>query len=134
MRRSNAYSRRPQRRGLSLLEVVVATVILAGALAVLGQLVENGRTAAGRSVRSLEAVSRCESILEAACVELSTGFAIADVPLEDGDWLSEVTVEQTDSEALVRVSVNTSHRNERGVRTANVTLHRLVYVVPEETL
>lgn len=121
------------RYGLSLLEVVIATVILAGALAVLGQLIEQGRSAAGRTAFELQALARCESAMDAACVELSGGVTVPDVELEEGGFVTEVFVESAEMEPLQRVTVITKHINERGTTTASVTLTRLVMPLPDDT-
>lgn len=120
------------RRGMSLLEVVVATVILAGSLAILGQLINAGRISAAKSIDELGALTRCQSIMDAAVVEVSTGVAVPDMLLEDGDWTSEVIVDPTESETLVQVTVTTKRFNAEGRRAAVVELTRLVYLPPED--
>lgn len=122
----------PQRRGLSLFEVVIATVILAGSLAILGQLIDRARSAASRTANELHCLSRCESIMSATCLELSTGVTVPDVLLEEDSFLSTVDIEPTDSETLVRVTVHTKHFNSQSTLTADVKLVRLVLPLPEE--
>lgn len=119
------------RRGLSLLEIVIATVILAASLAILGQLIDQGRLASTRAANELTALSRCQSVMDAAVVEVVSGIAVPDVLLEDDQWTSEVTVEPTENETLTRVIVVTRKLESDGRRTARVELARLVYTPSE---
>jgi prepilin-type N-terminal cleavage/methylation domain-containing protein len=105
-RRELSRAFRPPHRGLSLLEVILAIAILAGAMVVLGQLVRIG-TRASQGARDLtQAQLRCESIM----AEILAGAAEpepvtrAEVP-DDPDWLYSIGLEATDQEGLVLLRV-----------------------------
>ena len=97
--------------GFSLLEVVLALAILAGAVAVLGEVARSGMENA-RIARDLTAAQLlCESTL----AEITAGATLPDpvygVPYEtvtdptEPDWLYSIEVEPVDEEGLIAVCV-----------------------------
>lgn len=96
-------SRRP---GLSLLEVILAFAILAGSLAVLGELIRQGARAAAES-RDL---TRGQLLCESKISEVAAGVAPADpvqrVPFEnDPEWLYSIEVLETEQPGLLGIHV-----------------------------
>jgi type II secretory pathway pseudopilin PulG len=71
------------RRGLSLLEILLATVILLGALASLSQQTSTGITAALRSQLETEAALRCTSQLNRLVAESRRESSIPETPFSD---------------------------------------------------
>lgn len=94
------------RRGITLLEVLLSAVILAMSLAALGQLVSNGVTAGLRSERQTEAAVRCQSKLDELLAGVEPLRAVSAVPCsDDSRWLWSVEIEQLDNR-LRRVTVS----------------------------
>ncbi|MEM1061522.1 MAG: prepilin-type N-terminal cleavage/methylation domain-containing protein [Planctomycetota bacterium] len=125
---------RRDRRGLTLLEVVIATAILAGSFAVLGSLLESARVASTRARYELEAVTRAESLID----ELVAGV----LPLEavdrvayDGEpqWSYEVGLAETEFETLTLVVVRVWHADAQRTVDADVSLARQLFVPPESS-
>ena len=82
---------RSDRRGITLLEVLLSAVILAMSLAALGQLVSNGVTAGLRSERQTEAAVRCQSKLDELLAGVEPLRAVSAVPcVDDPRWLWSV--------------------------------------------
>ena len=120
-RRANFASR----AGMTLLEVVLATVILAASLAVLGQLLNGARSASLRAALEVEAVQRAESAVAAAVLTLAGGAEVEGQTLEDGPWTVAVAAEAAGEGSLRRVTAVARHANEQGARDAEVELTRL---------
>lgn len=103
--------RRPTRRGMTLLEVILATAIFVASLAVVSQLFNLGLVAIQAGHRQTLALLRCESKLE----EIVSGIAPARstddfVPfVDDPAWRYRVLVEPTPHPGLAQVSVDVEH-------------------------
>ncbi len=122
----DAWSRR---RGLSLLEVVIAVAILAGALSVLSEVVRRGSQAATRANFEQQALIRCESVMNevlAGLVELTT--LEAQPFFDDESWTYDVIVNGPDELSLVELTTCVQHVNSAGIKNADVKLTRLVFV------
>jgi len=128
----NAHERRD---GLTLLEVILALAILAGSLAVLGEL-------AGRSMRNAEVArttSEAQLLCETKLAEIAAGITPAD-PVPDSPWQSASDLEietndewrysvEVDSTALdgllaVRVTVSQDRPSEK--KPVSVSLVRWI--------
>ena len=110
-RRSRAASRPAPGRGFSLLEVVLALAILAGAVTVLGEVARSGMESA-RIARDLTAAQLlCESTLAEITAGATLPEPVYGVPYEtvtdpaEADWLYSIEVEPVDVDGLVAVRV-----------------------------
>ena len=99
-------NRRPRLRGVSLLEVILALAILAGAMAAIGELVRIGVRHAGNARDLTAGQLHCQSIMD----QLTSGAlpmgAAADVPLPfDPEWAYSIEVQSQTLQGLMRVTV-----------------------------
>lgn len=98
------------RSGFTLLEVLLATAILLGAIAALGQLATHGRTAALRTQFETEAALLCDSIMAEIVASARPLTFDRDQPIDgrpDWTWRARETTGPTD--ALRSVSVTVVH-------------------------
>jgi general secretion pathway protein I len=99
------------RDGFSLLEVILALAILAGAIAVLGEVSRNGLNNARIARDVTEAQLLCESKLAEITVGITLPEPVTDVPFETTDdpnqidWLYSIEVEPLDNQGLLMVRV-----------------------------
>jgi prepilin-type N-terminal cleavage/methylation domain-containing protein len=102
---------RLRRRGLTLLEVIVATMILAGALAALGEVVR----LATRSAAETRDLARAQLLAASTMARVATG-EIAPEPVQGGifpedpnpdnpSWMYAIAVEPTGDPALIALQV-----------------------------
>src|SRR5262245_19273081 len=113
------------RRGLSLLEVILAMAILGGALATIGQLIRIG----GRNAmiaRDLTAAELyCESKLNEVVAGVDVPDPVSDAPLgETGEWLYSVAATPTDLNGLTAVTVTVTQAKEFAGRPVTFSLSR----------
>jgi len=105
-----------RREGLTLLEVILALAILAGSLAVLGEL-------AGRSMRNAEvarATSEAQLLCETKLAEIAAGITPPN-PLSDAPWQSASDLEIETNEEW-RYSVEVESTNLDGLLAVRVTV------------
>jgi type II secretion system protein I len=110
---STRTSRRASRTGLSLLEVILALAILAGALAVLGELVSMGT----RSAATARDLTRAQILCESKLAELTLGTepVVAQQQTEfqmDPEWVYSVAVESLGQTGLVSIRVAVQRESE----------------------
>lgn len=113
------------RRGFTLLEVILALAILAGALLVLGELVRQGIGGAARA-RDMAAA---QLIAESKLAELAAGItplaASGATPAEqDPRWTVAVEVEPTVDTTILAVRVTVTPTGATGPGGTQVTLVR----------
>ena len=137
-RRPASYAEPNHRAGLSLLEVVIATVILAASLAVLGQLLGGARKASARAALETQAVITAQSEIDTAVAAIIAGLTLEEAEDSGDGWSIRRAVEAadfglTDADSLARLTVHVTHENEQGGRDCRVTLQRLVFVPPDPT-
>lgn len=114
-----------RRRGLSLLEVILALTILALALGALGELIGLGT----RSAVSARDLTRAQLLCESKLAELTTStVAITSqqqVPVEtDPDWQYSIDVQSLDAGGLLAVTVTVEKIVPAGRRPATYSLTR----------
>ena len=101
----NRNRRQQTRSGFTLLEVLLATVILASALTAVGQLASNGQSAALRAERESEAALICQSELDA----ILSGTARIDrnhrVRAVNDEWLATTTVSDGPTPTLAQLTI-----------------------------
>lgn len=96
------------RRGFSLLEVILALAILAGALAALGEVMRLGDQNAAAAADESRAAMLAESVMSEMLVGARPVIAVSGValPLEDDPpWTAAIEVVATDYQELVAVRV-----------------------------
>lgn len=100
------FSRRTSRRGLSLLEVILAIAILGGSLAVIFQLVRIGMISAMQTRLRSEANILCDAkMAEVSAGVLELQPAAATVFAENPDWLFQVDVQESKQLGLLLLTV-----------------------------
>lgn len=116
---------RRQRRGLSLLEVILAIAILGGALATIGELVRIGARNAAIARDLTTAQIYCEtkmSEVAAGAVDLSLSGS---EPLDEaGEWLCAIETAALDQQQLIAVTVTVSQDPDQFPRPVSFTLTR----------
>jgi len=113
------------RRAFSLLEVILAIAIFAGAMTVLGELLRIGV----RHAESARDLTRAELLCESKLAEITSGIAVAEavnnVPCEfDSDWLYSVAWDPIDEEGLIAVRVTVTRDAPRRLRPVAFSLSR----------
>ena len=94
------------RRGLSLLEVILAIAILAGAIAAIGELVRGGLISATDARDYTRAEIYAESIMSQIVAGVLPATAIGDSPVEDDvNFNYAVQVLNVDDAGLLEVQV-----------------------------
>lgn len=115
------------RRGLSLLEVVLALAILGVSLAVIGELIRLG-TRAGEAARDdLEAQLICESIVNEIAAGATMPETLVDAPVDQlGEWLCSVESQAVDDAGLMAVRVTVRRANASPSSVPPYTLTRWI--------
>ncbi len=117
--------------GFTLLEVILTLAILAGAIAVIGEVSRLGLRNAQRARELTHAQLLCESKLAELVVGAEPLEAQQNVPLGtvadgsgDPDWLYSVEVNSTDQTGLVEVRVTVSKEPSTGSQPVSFSLVR----------
>jgi prepilin-type N-terminal cleavage/methylation domain-containing protein len=121
------------RSGLSLIEVMLALAILAGALAVLGHQASVGVNAALRSQLSTEAALKCQTQMETLLAIGFRGLPVSNQALpghEAWHWSAELLPSELESVQMLRVSVYKP--GGKLERLSRWTLTRLVRATPKD--
>ena len=100
------WRRADPRGGFTLLEVILALAIFAGALAVIGELVRLG----GRNARDTRDLTQAQLLCDSTMAEIAAGLisaqSVAGTPCEaNPDWSYSVEVAATDTTNLLSVRV-----------------------------
>ena len=114
------------RHGLTLFEVVLATVILAGGLAVLTPILETSRQASVRAAVEAEALNRARSLMGLAVAQASFGTPET-VAADADDWTETLDVESGQTPGLLTLTATVEHTNDAGNTDGRVRLVRMVY-------
>ena len=116
------------RRGLSLLEVMLAIAILGGALAVIGELIRIGARNAEAARDTATAQRLCETKMAEIAAGLLLPEPVTSAPVEDycqpDEWLYSVQVEQVNSEGMIAVWVTVEQNPSVVSRPVSFTLVR----------
>ena len=116
------------RVGLTLFEIVLATVILAGGLAVLTPQLETARQATTRAAREAEALNRAESLLNLAVAQASSGEPSPQTTDAGDGWTDTLEIATGELPTLLTLTATSEHVGPGGSVDASVTLHRLLFV------
>ncbi len=101
-----------RRRGLSLIEVIIAMGILVGTTAILAQLISIGEKQATKSVEMTEAQNICHNKMAELMSGLSPLTAIKDEPAAiDSPWNYSVQIEPVGFRDLYSLTVSVSQQH-----------------------
>ena len=126
--------------GFSLLEVILALAILAGAIAVLGELARQGTRNAAAARDQTFAQLLCQSKLAEIAAGIVLPEPVQSVPLETAsrpgqtDWLYAIELESVDEEGLVAVWVSVAQDLPPEKRPVRVAMVRWMIDLGEGTL
>ncbi len=114
-----------RRRGLSLLEVMLAIAILGGCVAVIGELVRIG----SRHAEEVRLLTTAQLLCESKIEEIEAGVippeAISSAPFETTpDWFYSVTINALDQEELMEVRVTVEQAEATRMQPFTFTLVR----------
>jgi prepilin-type N-terminal cleavage/methylation domain-containing protein len=105
----SAKRRAVRRRGLTLMEVMLAIAILGGAMAVMGELVRIGARSAAEARDLATAQLLCETKMAEITLGIVPPEVIAPTPVEtldaDNQWLYSVETAAAEQEGLIVVQV-----------------------------
>ena len=115
------------RRGLTLLEVLLALALFLGAMTVLSQLWNGGVRASVQARLQTQAVLRCESKLNEAIAGAVPLQTTPETPFEDDpSWSWRMTVDSDPQTNLLKVTVESLHPGQGGLSNASHQLVRFV--------
>jgi type II secretion system protein I len=115
------------RRGLSLLEVILAIAIFGMSLAIIGELVRIGNRSAAAARDLSDAQRLASNILNEIAAGITPPAAVSgEVCPEDESWLYSVTVAETDVAGLLAVTVTVEQDPEMASRPVSFSLVRWV--------
>ena len=123
---AKAPTHRPATRsGLSLLEVILAMAVLAGSMALLGELMRIGGRHATAAVNMTKAQMYCESIISEIAVGNIIPQSVEESPIEiDPDWIYSINIQDTALEGLIAVQVSVQHAEDTSVNPRIASLTR----------
>jgi general secretion pathway protein I len=130
-KREGRFLRRPA-RGISLLEVILALAILAGAVAVLGEVARLTMRNAQAVRDSSRAQLLCESKMAEICAALAPLTPVDMAPLAQTDdpvqpeWFYSVAVDPIDQDGMKAVRVTVTHGRSPVGRPLKVSLVRWI--------
>jgi prepilin-type N-terminal cleavage/methylation domain-containing protein len=120
-------SRSTRRRGLTLLEVILAIAILGGALAVIGELIRLGSRSAAQARDLTTAQLYCESKLNAIAAGIEEPTAISAAPLdESGEWIYFIEPQEIDEQGMLAVRVTVMQSPDLVARPVSFSLSRWI--------
>lgn len=120
---------RSDRRGITILEVLLSVAIFLGAMAAIGRLLLTGADSAIQAKLHTEAVLRCESKLAEAisgAVELSSVSETAFPDDVDPGWTWSMAVDSGPHADLLALEVTVTHESNAGFVDASFTLNSYV--------
>jgi general secretion pathway protein I len=128
--------RRDDRRGLSLLEVMLSLAIFLVAMTGVSQLIANGVRASLRAKLETEAILRCESKLAEIVTGAETFQSVSEAPFpEDPAWVWTSTIVPRDNDVLYEIEVLVERKGagDGRVRYALKRLAREPQILSTET-
>ena len=113
--------------GFSLLEVIIAMAILAGGIAILGQVIRIGTQSASDSSNLTTAQVLCESTMSELIARVLPLESVQRTPFEtNSDWLYSVIIRSTEEEYLFFVQVIVEENIDTEQRPLSFTIQRWV--------
>jgi prepilin-type N-terminal cleavage/methylation domain-containing protein len=115
------------RRGLSLLEVILAIAIFGTSLAVIGELVRIGSNSAAAARDLSDGQRLCSNLMNEIAAGVLPPTAVSQTSCtEDATWLYSVAADTTEIEGLLAVTVTVEQDPQFYSRPHTVTLVRWV--------
>jgi prepilin-type N-terminal cleavage/methylation domain-containing protein len=115
------------RRGLSLMEVILAIAILGGALATIGELIRIGARNAAITRDLTTAQLYCESKMnEAASGVIDLENLETETLDEEGEWMCVITTEALDQQQLIAVTVTVGQNPDEFARPVSFSMTRWI--------
>lgn len=115
------------RRGLSLLEVILAIAIFGTSLAIIGELVRIGSNSAAAARDLSDGQRLCSNLMNEIAAGVLPPTAVSQTScLEDATWLYSVAADATEIEGLLAVTVTVEQDPQFYSRPHSVTLVRWV--------
>lgn len=117
------------RRGLTILEVMIALAIFLGSFIALGQLISNGATAYRKGTLQTEAAFRAESVVAEIAAGIAPLQATSETPFADdttGAWTYSVEMLETTEVDLLAYVVIVNHTNNQGNINATFRAQRFL--------
>jgi prepilin-type N-terminal cleavage/methylation domain-containing protein len=126
-------SSRADRRGFSLLEVMLATIILLGAIVVLGELARIGSRNVQAACAETEAERIAQSVLGRIVAAGAPPELVRNAPIETSPgWLYSIESEPLDRPGLSAVRVTVSQDLPEEKQPVEYTVVRWLRIAPEE--
>ncbi len=121
------HPNRTIRNGISLIEVLIATALLAGSMIVLSQLAFIGRKHLDRAERQATAVRLCQYKLGELLAGIEPMVRVDDQPLaEDSAWNYSIDIQPLEQLSLVELSVEVMRNiQDEGNRNTSRNRYRL---------
>jgi prepilin-type N-terminal cleavage/methylation domain-containing protein len=120
-------SRRPRRRGMTLLEVITALAIFLLAMVVFSQIITLGTDTALETQFRGEAAEKCASKLNEVLIGAIPLSSQSDVPFEDDpNWTWSLDAEEGNVANLWNVTVHVSRQRGSGQRMEYCALNQMV--------
>jgi len=115
------------RRGLSLMEVILAIAILGGALATIGELIRIGARNAAITRDLTTAQLYCESKMsEASAGVIDLENLETETLDEAGEWMCVITTEALDQQQLIAVTVTVGQNPDEIARPVSFSMTRWI--------
>ncbi len=125
--RTSKRTRPVSRRGFSLIEVLLATAVLMGAMAVLGELAHLGYRNARNARAYMTAQVLCEAKLNEIVCGQTPAEEVTETPFEtEPQWLYAVLATPQDQPGLISVQVTVRENLPEEKRPISVSLSRLL--------
>ncbi len=112
-------------QGLTLLEVILALAILAGSVAVLGELVRSGLLSAADARDYTRAELHAESVMSQVVAGAVPTGSMSNVPIEgDPNYVYSMLTEEVDQAGLLSISVTVTRSQTTQRKPVEFTLKR----------
>ena len=118
-------TRRNARRGLTLLEIILALTIFFGAMAALSQLAWSGSRAAIQARLKTQAIVRCEAKLAEVLAGIEALGPKSNVAFpDDSKWTYSVSIGDSPFPDLLQVQVTVGHTGNNSLANVQFSLNR----------
>ncbi len=123
--RDKSHSVSLRRRGMTLLEIILALTIFFGALTALSQLAWNGSRAAVQARLKTQAIVRCEAKLAEVLAGAEPLQPKTKVPFTDNpQWTYSINIAESQYPELLQVEVTAAHSGNNSLANVEFTLRR----------
>ncbi len=114
-----------QRRGLSLLEVILAIAILAGAMVMIGDLLRIAGRHATAASELTRAQLHCQSVISEIAAGILPPESVQEIPMEtDANWSYSIDVQTLPIEGLLAVQVTVAQNIDARQQPLSASLTR----------